>query len=137
MAERLFIGGLLPAIKLKPGVSVSTALYNGSYYKTYGISPDNYGEWANVCDATLNDLLSVYTQYNSFTPIAKVINGTTQAYYTRQSPLVSGNILWFYVDSSIDSEFMLEHGLSEPFVVATDNNYNLLMGVSYENYIAS
>lgn len=135
MAERLFVGGLLPAIKLKPGVSVSTALYNGSYYKTYGVSPDNYGEWANVCDATFNDLLSVYTQYNSFTPIAKVINGTTQAYYTRQSPLVSGNILWFYVDLSIDREFMLDHSLSEPYVVATDNNYNLLMGVSYENYI--
>ena len=61
MAERLFIGGLLPAIKLKAGVSVSDALYNGSYYKTYDISPDNYGEWSNVCDATFNDLLSVYT----------------------------------------------------------------------------
>ena len=30
---------------------------------------------------------------------------------------------------------MLNNGLSEPYVVATDNNYNLLMGVSYENYI--
>lgn len=136
MAERLFIGGLLPAIKLKPGVLVSDALYNNSsYYKTYGISPDNYGEWSNVCDATFNDLLTVYTTYNSFTPIAKVINGTTQAYYTRQAPLVSGNILWFYVDSTIDPIFMLEHSLSEPYVVATDNNYNLLMGVSYEYYI--
>lgn len=136
MAERLFIGGLLPALKLKPGVSVSDALYNeSSYFKTYSISKDDYGEWSNVCDATFNDLLSVYTQYNSFTPIAKVINGTVQAYYNRQSPLISGDILWFYVDYATDREFMLEHGLSVPYVVATDKNYNLLMGVSYEDYI--
>lgn len=135
MAERLFIGGLLPAIKLKPGVSVSTALYNGSYYKSYDVLPDDYGIWSDVCDATFNDLLSVYTQYNSFTPIAKVINNNTQVNYTRQYPLVSGNILWFYVDEFIDREFMLNNGLSEPYVVATDNNYNLLMGVSYRDYI--